>query len=164
MDYISKSITHQNLNYWPPILWHLFSVFPKFHSETFQKIIYRENPNMTRLKLNSWWVKNLFFPRLYLWNYNDPRPEIFTRGTLIYRLSNLQISLSEASWKKVIAKIPRCLTWSSITLGLMFWYQMLWTNVLRMIKSQWIKVHCREETSFSIYPIQKTRYDEMRWS
>jgi len=62
-----------------------------------KNFFYSKNPKMTCLKLNSRWVKNPIFHRLYLRKYNDPKPKMFTRGIVICLLSNLQISLFEAS-------------------------------------------------------------------
>jgi len=98
---------------WKFIIKHLqFSLY-----ESSQKTSYSKNPKMTRLKLNSRWIKNPIFNRLYLRKYNDLEPEMFTIFTLICIISNLQFFLSEASHKKVTAKIPRWLTWRIKILG-----------------------------------------------
>jgi hypothetical protein len=55
---------------------------------------------MSCLILISVLVKLPKFHGLYIQNYNDPKPKIITIGTLICILSNLQIHLSEASWKQ----------------------------------------------------------------
>jgi hypothetical protein len=55
---------------------------------------------MTHLRLIPSLVKIPKFHGIYLQKYNKLEPKHFTIGTLICLLSNLQISLSEASEKK----------------------------------------------------------------